>query len=186
MSWCARTSSRVTCFRSYSASWEIHAFCSPANASRCVKEIRSASTRGVGLTSAFIRTTGRHPANGRTRRRYRNERSDLATRALILRARQPGCARGISLMPQFARIFSSRLLRPQQGGSGWITRSQFAAHRLHRPTPQGTSSTSCATWSGSMSIRRPQQPISTGNGSSTGFCRRRRDASSSLRMRTAN
>jgi hypothetical protein len=28
----------------------------------------------VGLTSAFIRTTGRHPANGRTRRRYRNER----------------------------------------------------------------------------------------------------------------
>ena len=59
--------------------------------------------------------------------------SALATRALILRARQPGCARGISLMPQFARIFSSRLLRPQQGGSGWITRSQFAAHRLHRP-----------------------------------------------------
>ena len=33
----------VTCFRSYSASWEIHAFCSPANASRCVPEIRSAS-----------------------------------------------------------------------------------------------------------------------------------------------
>ena len=26
------------------------AFCSPANASRCVPEIRSASTRGVGLT----------------------------------------------------------------------------------------------------------------------------------------
>ena len=42
---CARTSSRVTCFRSYSASWKIHAFCSPANASRCVQEIRSASTR---------------------------------------------------------------------------------------------------------------------------------------------
>jgi hypothetical protein len=84
--------------------------------------------------------------------------SALATRALILRARQPGCARGISLMPQFARIFSSRLLRPQPGGSGWITRSQFAAHRLH------PSSTSCATWSGSMSIRRPEQPISIGNG----------------------
>ena len=64
----------VTCFRSYSASWEIHAFCSPANASRCVPEIRSASTRGVVLTSASIRTTGRRPANGRTRRRYRNER----------------------------------------------------------------------------------------------------------------
>ena len=31
--------------RSYSASWKIHAFCSPANASRCVQEIRSASTR---------------------------------------------------------------------------------------------------------------------------------------------
>ena len=88
--------------------------------------------------------------------------SALATRALILRARQPGCARGISLMPQFARIFSSRLLRPQQGGSGWITRSQFAAHRLH------PSSTSCATWSGSMSIRRPRQPTSIGR-SATGL-----------------
>ena len=38
------------------------------------QEIRSASTRGVDLISAFIRTTGRRPANGRTRRRYRNER----------------------------------------------------------------------------------------------------------------
>src|SRR4029079_9032510 len=61
-------------FTILTAARTIHVFCSPANASRCVQEIRSASTRGVDLTSAFIRTTGRHPANGRTRRRYRNER----------------------------------------------------------------------------------------------------------------
>jgi hypothetical protein len=74
---CARTSSRVTCSLNCSASWRTHASCSPENVCRCAQEIVFASTRNVARMPASIRTRGFLPANGRTRRPYRNERDPL-------------------------------------------------------------------------------------------------------------
>ena len=55
-----------------SASWTTRVPCLPANVCRCAQEIGSAFTQGVDHTSASIRTTRFRPANGRTRKRYRN------------------------------------------------------------------------------------------------------------------
>src|SRR6266404_7459496 len=64
-----------------SASWTTRVPCLPANVCRCAQEIGSAFKQGVDHTSASIRTTRFRPANGRTRKRYRNNaRSSWRTR----------------------------------------------------------------------------------------------------------
>ena len=99
-------SSHVTCFPSYSASWENPRFL-------LRRRMRTAACRRSGprlreawaFFSASIRTTGRPPANGRMRKRYRNERERPSVFFYYSARANRVKLRGLSVMPHFARIF---------------------------------------------------------------------------------